>query len=205
MEKGIFITFEGAEGSGKSTHAKRLYKFLKEKGYPVILLREPGGTEISEQIRKILLDKRNKKMSVKTEALLYLSARAQLVKEKIIPALKKGKIVILDRFQDSTLVYQGYAGGLDLSFLDKLGKFATEGLVPHLTFLLDINTKKGLRRCGVKDRIEERPFSFHQRVRKGYLELARKNPHRFFLIKANEDIDSISKRIEKKVLEIIPK
>ncbi|MCM8783650.1 MAG: dTMP kinase [Candidatus Omnitrophica bacterium] len=203
MKRGIFITFEGPEGSGKSTHAKRLSSFLKSKGHSVILLREPGGTKISEEIRRILLDKRNKKIDSKTEALLYLAARAQLVKEKITPALKSGRIVILDRFQDSTIVYQGHGGGLDLSLLDKLGRFVTEGLIPDLTFLLDINTKEGLRRCGLKDRMEKKSFSFHQRVRKGYLELAKKNPKRFFLIEVDRDIDAVSKRIEKKVLEII--
>ena len=203
MKKGFFITFEGPEGSGKSTHAKRLYNFLRKKGYSVILLREPGGTKISEEIREILLDKRNKKMDIKTETLLYLASRAQLVKEKIVPALRKGKIVILDRFHDSTLAYQGYGGGINLRFLEELGKFVNGKIIPDLTFLLDIDTHKGLKRCGHKDRIEEKPFSFHQRVRKGYLELAKKNPKRFFIIRGDKEIHFIEKKIEEKVLEIL--
>jgi len=202
-KKGFFITFEGPEGSGKSTHAKRLYNFLRKKGYSVILLREPGGTKISEEIREILLDKRNKKMDIKTETLLYLASRAQLVKEKIVPALRKGKIVILDRFHDSTLAYQGYGGGINLRFLEELGKFVNGKIIPDLTFLLDIDTHKGLKRCGHKDRIEEKPFSFHQRVRKGYLELAKKNPKRFFIIRGDKEIHFIEKKIEEKVLEIL--
>ncbi|MCM8779472.1 MAG: dTMP kinase [Candidatus Omnitrophica bacterium] len=203
MKKGLFITFEGSEGSGKSTHAKRLYNFLKKRGYTVVLLREPGGTRISEAIRKILLDTKNKKMDIKTEALLYLASRAQLVKEKIIPALCEGKTVILDRFQDSTLAYQGYGGGINLEFLKKMGDFATAGLIPDLTFLLDIAPREGLRRSGSSDRMEKKPFSFHQRVRKGYLKLAKKNPQRFFLIEVNRDIDAISEEIQKKVLSLI--
>ncbi|MCM8766303.1 MAG: dTMP kinase [Candidatus Omnitrophica bacterium] len=205
MRKGFFITFEGSEGSGKSTHAKRLCNFLRRKGYAVVLLREPGGTRISEAIRNILLDTKNKKIEVKTEALLYLAARAQLVKEKIIPALREGKVVILDRFQDSTLAYQGYGGGLNLSFLKKLGDFVTEGLAPDLTFLLDINIREGLRRSGTSDRIEKKPLSFHRRVRAGYLALARKNPRRFFIIEAEKDISLIREEIEKNVLALLAK
>lgn len=203
MKRGIFITFEGPEGSGKSTHAKRLKDFLKQRGFSVLLLREPGGTRISEKIREILLDVENKEMDIKTEALLYLASRAQLVKEKIKPALNKGKIVILDRYQDSTLVYQGYAGGVDLKLLEKIGNFATQGITPDLTVLLDIEPREGLKRCGLKDRIEKKSFIFHKKVRRGYWELAKKNQKRFFLIKVDEDVDSINKKIKEKVLKMI--
>lgn len=203
MKKGFFITFEGPEGSGKSTHSKRLCNFLKKRGYPVLHLREPGGTKISEAIRKILLAKKNREMDIKTEMFLYLASRAQLVKEKIVPALNKGRVVILDRFQDSTLAYQGYGGGISLSFLDKLGRFVTGGLEPDLTFFLDIGTKEGLKRSGYKDRMEKKSFAFHQRVRRGYRKLVEKNSRRFFAIKADRDIDTISKTIQKKIMEII--
>jgi dTMP kinase len=203
MKRGTFITFEGPEGSGKSTQAARLCGFLRKRGYSVLYLREPGGTEISEAIRKILLAPRHKRMSVETEALLYLASRAQIVKEKIAPALKKGKVVILDRFQDSTLAYQGYGEGIDLGLLKKLGQFATRGIKPDLTFLLDVESKAGLDRALSKDRIEIKPLAFHRRVRRGYLELAQKNAHRIFLIKANKDMEAIMKIIQAKALELL--
>jgi len=201
--KGILITFEGPEGSGKSTQSKQLGNFLRKKGHSVLYLREPGGTKISEAIRKILLAPEYKEMVGSTEALLYLASRAQVVQEKINPALTKGKIVILDRFQDSTLVYQGYGEGINPTLLESLGKFATKGLVPHLTFLLDIEPKKGLRRSASQDRIENKELAFHKRVRKGYLKLAKQNPHRIFLIKSDEDIATIQKIIQTKTLELL--
>jgi len=185
--KGKFITFEGPEGSGKSTHSALLYNYLREKGYAVIHLREPGSTAIGEKIRKILLDRKNRKMDVLVEALLYMASRAQLIKEKIIPALKKGDIVICDRFQDATIVYQGYAAGLDIAFIKNIAKTTTCAITPDLTFLLDIDTKKGLERAGkIKDRMEEKSLSFHRRVRAGYLKLARQNPRRIKIIKVDD-------------------
>ena len=186
--KGKFITFEGSEGSGKSTHAKLLCDYLKSKGFSVKLLREPGGTKISEQIRKIILDPKNETMTDVCETLLYMAARVQIVKEVIKPALEKGEIIICDRFLDSTIVYQGYGGGINLSFIKKLGDFATLGLKPDLTFLLDIETREGLRRAGkVKDRIELKSLTYHRRVRRGYLALVRKEPRRIktILVKKN--------------------
>ncbi len=204
MKKGIFITFEGPEGSGKSTQSRGLCNFLRKKGYPVLYLREPGGTRISEAIRKILLTPRYKEMSASTEALLYLAARAQMVREKILPALKAEKIVILDRFQDSTLVYQGYGEGVKLSILEELGEFVTQGLTPDLTFLLDIGSKDGLRRSRSNDRIERKPLAFHKRVRKGYLKLAQKNPQRIFLIQTDiKEIKKIQEIIQSKTLEFL--
>lgn len=202
MGKGIFITFEGPEGSGKSTQSRRLSNFLRRRGYAVLCLREPGGTKISEAIRKILLAPKYKEMSAEAEALLYLASRSQIVQEKIIPALKEGKIVILDRFQDSTLVYQGYGEGVNLALLEKLGEFVTKGLTPDLTFLLDIESKRGLKRSSSRDRIENKSFAFHERVRKGYLKLAQKNAGRIFLIKANKHVETIAKMIQEKALEL---
>lgn len=201
--KGIFITFEGPEGSGKSTQIKKLYAFLKNRGYSVLYLREPGGTTIGEEIRETLLNPRNKKMDISTEALLYLASRAQIVREKIIPALKMGNVVISDRFNDATLAYQGYAGGLDLSFLIKLGKFATCGITPDLTFLLDIEVGCGLKRSSSGDRMEKKTLEFHKKVRAGYLALARKEKKRIFLLKTNKGIDEIFSIIRNKTLEFL--
>ncbi len=203
IKGGLFITLEGPEGSGKSTQIKRLRTFLKNKGYSVLYLREPGGTVIGEEIRKVLLNPRNKKMDVSTEALLYLACRAQIVREKIIPALEKGRIVISDRFNDATLAYQGYAGGLNLPFLIKLGKFATCGITPNLTFLLDIETECGLKRSSSGDRMEKKALKFHKKVRAGYLALARKEKKRIFLLKTNKSIGEISSVIRNKTLEFL--
>lgn len=200
MKKGLFITFEGAEGSGKSTQIRFVVRHLKRKGYPVIFLREPGGTKTSEAIRKVLLDKRLHEMRPETELLLYLAARAQLVREKIKPALKRGKIVVLDRYEDSTLAYQGFGGGLPLSVIQEMSRFARQDLKPNLTFLLDVETEKGLRRSGRRDRIERKSISFHQKVRKGFLTLARKEPRRFVVISSgNGSIESIRKKIQEKL------
>lgn len=180
---GKFITFEGSEGSGKSTQARLLCGYLRQKGLAVILLREPGSTPIGEKIRKVLLDPVNKKMTLVTEMFLYMVARAQLVEEVIKPALKKGKFVVCDRFLDATLAYQGYGAGLDLGLIRRIGALATQGIKPDLTFLMDILPEEGLRRVGRnKDRIEQRKISFHRRVRRGYFALARKEPKRIKII-----------------------
>ena len=185
--KGKFITFEGSEGSGKSTHSRLVYNYLKKKGYEVVYIREPGGTNISEKIRSILLDSRNTDISEIAEMLLYMAARYQLVKEVIRPALAKGKIVICDRFLDATFAYQGYGLGIDLGVIRYIGTFVTEGIRPNLTLFLDIPTKLGLRRAGrVKDRIERRSLAFHRRVRKGYLTLAKRNHERVKVIKVKD-------------------
>ena len=175
--RGIFITFEGSEGCGKSTQAKLLCDFLKKEKKDVLHIREPGGIKISEQIRKILLDENNKEMVKSCEVLLYMAARAQLVDEKILPALKKGSIIICDRFQDSTVAYQGYGCGVDIRFIQEIGRYVTENVRPDLTFLLDLPTHKGLSRIQApKDRIEQRSLSYHNRVRQGYLAIAKKDP-----------------------------
>lgn len=204
--KGLFITFEGAEGSGKSTQIKLLEGYLKKKGKRVLVLREPGSTKFSEGLRGVLLDKRNGFLSEKTELLLYLAARAQLVKEKIIPALKEKKIVLCDRFQDSTLVYQGYGLGLERKVIELLGEFVCEKVaIPDLTFLLDIPAEEGLRRAGgASDRIQERPLAYHQKVRNGYLKLASANPKRIKLIRP-KDIDRTQDEIRKLIKEFLSK
>lgn len=197
LKRGIFITFEGAEGSGKSTQIKLLAQYLKKNNYKVLILREPGSTRLSEGLRKILLDKRNDSLCEKAELLLYLAARAQLVKEKIIPALRENKIILCDRFQDSTLVYQGYGLGLNKKMISLFGDFTTGGLYPGLTFLLDIQAKEGLHRAGgSKDRIEARSLRYHSRVRKGYLEIATQSLKRIKVLSAS-DIKSTQSRIQK--------
>jgi dTMP kinase len=182
--KGVFITFEGSECCGKSTQSKLLYRYLAGKGYPVVFLREPGGTKISEMIRKILLDPANGSMSDRTELLLYMASRSQTVDEVIKPALAKGKIVLCDRFLDSTIVYQGYGLGIDIPLIRSLGSFATGHISPDLTILLDLPLKQALDGIGSKkDRIERRDFAYHRRVKNGYLSIAAAEPRRVTVIK----------------------
>ncbi|MDE2028778.1 MAG: dTMP kinase [Candidatus Omnitrophica bacterium] len=194
---GKFITFEGAEGSGKSTQAGLVLNYLESKKLPVTLLREPGGVKISESIRKLLLDVKNTGMGDECETLLYMAARAQMVKEVLQPQLNSGKIVLCDRFLDSTIAYQGYGNGIDVKTIEQLGLFAAKGIAPDLTILFDIQPEKGLSRAGTKkDRIESRSLEYHGRVRGGYLDLAKKYPGRIKLIKVDADKEEIFKRVK---------
>ena len=202
--RGKFITFEGSECCGKSTQSKLLYKYLKNKGYNVIFLREPGGTAVSEKIREILLDPKNKSLTPMAELLLYMASRAQTVKEVIEPALKRGKIVLCDRFLDSTIVYQGYGLGINLRLIKYLGRSVTDGIRPDLTILLDLPLKKALGGIGSKkDRIERRNFAYHLRVRKGYLALAAAEPKRIKIIKLEDNKDHTQKKIRKLVCHLL--
>ncbi len=202
-KRGIFITFEGPEGSGKTTHSKLLCEFLRKKGYKVLHTREPGGVLISEKIRKILLDPKNKGMDVACEMLLYMAARAQIVKEKILPGLKQGKIVVCDRFTDATLAYQGYAGGMDLKVIDNIAGVVTKGLKPDITFLLDIEAGAGLLRAGrSKDRMERKSILYHNEVRNGYLSIARKEPKRVRVLSSTGEINRTQEEIRKAALKI---
>ena len=186
--KGKLITFEGPEGSGKSTQGRLLVGYLKAKGRKAIFLREPGGTRLSEKIRRILLDKSNKRICPLSEMLLYMAARAQLIQEVIKPALRKGYYVICDRFLDSTITYQGWGLGVDLPLIKYLGDYVTSQITPELTIFLDVAIKQGLRSCGRRlDRIEQRPFAYHQRVRRGYLKLAARFPERIKIVKPDKD------------------
>lgn len=185
--KGKFITFEGSEGCGKSTQSKMLFDYLKAKGLRVIYLREPGGVKVSEMIREILLNPKNK-ISPVAETLLYMAARAQVVEEIIKPALLSGKIVVCDRFMDSTIAYQGYGLGIDIKLIKSIGNFATGGISPDLTIFLDLPVKSGLKyRHNCKDRIEQRSVSYHEKVRRGYLALAKSQPRRIRVVKVEED------------------
>jgi len=205
----LFITFEGPEGSGKTTHSKLLCEFLRKKGFKVLHTREPGGTLISEKIRKILLDPKNKGMDIGCEMLLYMAARAQIVEEKILPALREGKIVVCDRFTDATLAYQGYAGGVGLKVINNIAGIVTKGLKPDITFLLDIDAKIGLLRTGrSKDRMERKSILYHNKVRNGYLAIARKEPERVKVISATggiKETQEIIRKILNTKLEILNK
>ncbi len=180
MRRGVLITFEGVEGSGKSTQSERLAARLSELGVLCLASREPGGTEIGEAIRAILLDPRNEEMHGLTELFLYLASRNQLVRDRVLPALKEGKVVVLDRFGDSSTAYQGAGRGLGQRPVTRLNKLATADLRPNLTILVDVPVKVGRERkvSGVLDRLESEQVEFHERVRQGYLRLARRAPGR---------------------------
>jgi dTMP kinase len=204
MYKGKFITFEGSEGSGKSTQAGMVYDYLKARGVDVVLLREPGGVKIAEQIRNILLDVNNTMMGDESETLLYLAARAQLVKEVLLPALKEGKIIICDRFMDSTIAYQGYGNGVNIEMIKTIGLFATQGVEADLTLLFDIDPAQGLSRTNaVKDRIEERHLSYHQKVHAGYLALAKEYPQRIKVVKVDAPKEEIFARLKGYIDELV--
>lgn len=194
IKRGLFISFEGIEGTGKSTQAKLLSESLSKKGYKTVLTEEPGGTTISRKIRKILLSTKHNKMDYLTELLLYNASRIQHVKEKILPAINSGKIVITDRFSDSTVAYQGYGRGIRLRLIDSIDKIATGGIRPDITLLLDLDVETGLMRnkhINKVDRLELEDIEFHKKVRKGYLKLAAKEPERMKLINASKSIDAI--------------
>lgn len=191
-----FIAFEGVEGCGKTTQLKLLAAHLKTKGYNVMTTEEPGGTEIGLKIRSILLAPENR-MDPLTELLLYNSSRAQHIREVIYPALVKDTVVITDRFIDSTIAYQGYARGIDMSIIKSLNEIVAPNLKPFVTFLLDIDVKEGLKRnrCLQKtDRIELETIEFHNHVRNGYLQIAKEEPDRIKVIDASEGIEAVHKR-----------
>ena len=199
----MFIAFEGPDGSGKSTQSKLLAEYLQGLGQNVLLTREPGGTAIGEQIRHVLHDLRNKAMQPRAEILLYSAARAQLVGEKIKPHLAAGGIVLSDRYADSTMAYQGYGRGLDLERLRLITAFATDHLKPDLTLLFDIEAEAGLRRRqagGAEwNRMDDLTLAFHQRVRQGYLELARAEPERWVVLDAAQDVETLQTEVRRVV------
>jgi len=194
--KGKFITLEGPDGSGKSTQAALLTQYLADQGVAVISTREPGGTEIAEKIRTILLDPGNGVLNDRAEVFLYAASRAQHVEELIAPALNEGKMVICDRFVDSTLAYQGFGRGLDLTFLNKVNEMAAGGIMPDLTIVFDVTTEvafsriKNSRKSG-GDRLEQESCSFHHRVRQGYLKLANKFPQRIKVVSGEKTVTEV--------------
>ncbi len=192
----MFITFEGGEGSGKSTVIREIARRIEERGREVVLTREPGGTPISEEIRNVILDKRNTDMDPRTEALLYAASRRQHVVQKIIPALKEGKVVISDRYLDSSLAYQGNARGLGMASVFNMNLFATEGLEPDLTLFFDLEPETGIERIEANpdrevNRLDLEKLSFHQKVREGFEKLLKENPHRMVRIDASRHLDEV--------------
>lgn len=198
--KGIFITFEGIDGCGKSTQCELLKDHLKDSGRDFIFVREPGGTVIGERIREILLDKKNTRMNPRTELLLFEAARAQITEEVIRPAINDGKIVLCDRFFDSSSAYQGMARGMGMDFVANLNMSATGGLKPDITFFFDITVEEALTRRGKRaeasDRIELAGIKFQEDVRKGYLELAKDSGGRIVTIDATKNIDEIFEEVK---------
>ena len=202
----LFITFEGIEGSGKTTQIQRLKKYLTQKGIPCKVTREPGGTPIGEKIRKILLNPDHREMVPATELLLYEAARTQHVKEVIKPLLEKGRVVLCDRFSDATLAYQGYGRKMDLKWIQRLNHLSSQGVRPDVTFLLDCPSDVGLKRAiqrnrtlkqEKEERFEREEIEFHRRVRKGYLAIARKEPRRVKVIGTRQGEEKVFEKIRK--------
>ncbi len=200
----MFITLEGPEGSGKTFHIPQLVEFLREKGYKVFPTREPGGTSIGEQVRDVLHDLKNDEMHPRTETLLYQAARAQFVEQIIKPQLASGAIVISDRYADSTLAYQGYGHKQNLAQIKALVQYATSGLVPDLTILLDVDVEIGLKRKengSEWNRLDAYDVGFHRRVRDGYLQLIKESPKRWKVVDASLSPTEVQHQIRKIILE----
>jgi dTMP kinase len=196
---GVFISFEGIEGTGKSTQVRLLADYLRGLGHTIIQTAEPGGTPISLKIRELLLSLDSSGMDYMTELLLYNAARVQHIREVISPALRQGDIVITDRFSDSTLAYQGYGRGIDRQVIEALDAVATNSMRPDLTLLLDIDVETGLRRnkeINKNDRLEREDVAFHEKVKKGFHEIAKEEPQRIRLIPCSDSIDAVHAKIK---------
>ena len=201
-----FITFEGGDGSGKTTQVRAVESYLRDLRRSCMVTREPGGTSLGKLIRKVVLESADNEIAESTELFLYLADRAQHVEEIIAPALSSGKIVLCDRFSDSTLAYQGYGRGMDLNWLRSLNDSATKGVHPHLSFLFDCPVELGLARAALRgaqspldrpqeDRFEREKYEFHEKVRKGFLELAQAEPERFRIIDASRSVREVANQI----------
>lgn len=203
----MFITLEGPDGSGKTLQMNPLAEFLRQQGYSVFTAREPGGTEIGDQVRAILMNLENTAMHPRTETLLFCAARAQIVEQLVKPHLAQGDVVILDRYADSTLAYQGYGHQNDLELVRRVLDFATGGLRPDLTLLLDIEAEAGLRRRqqggGEWNRLDAYQLELHQRVRRGYLEMAAAEPERWRIIDASQPPEMVKSSIRKVITDFI--
>lgn len=208
MARGVFISFEGSEGCGKSTQIQRLADRFRHAGHRVLMTREPGGTEIGEQLRHLLQhSKAGYAMAAETELLLFTASRAQLVREVITPALAEGTMVLADRFLDSTTVYQGVARRLDPAQVGVINNFAVGSVLPNATFVLDLDPQEARRRMShrtLADRMESQPPEFYEAVRSGYLALARENPRRVHLLDGNEPIETLASRIWEHVATLLP-
>lgn len=195
---GVFISFEGGEGGGKSTQIIRLREQLEKLGKKVVMTREPGGTVISEQIREVVLSKKNMGMTYTTEVLLYQAARAQVYRELIIPSLEIGKWVLADRTSDSSVIYQGVVRGFGVATVKQLNDLSTKKTYPDLTMLLDVTAEIGLARrngTGEVNRLDMESKEFHEKVREGYLQLAKEEPKRFIILDANKSIEEVAEKI----------
>lgn len=196
MQKGYLISFEGGEGAGKTVQIKRLRDKLSEQGFDVVVVREPGGTVISEQIRDVVLSAKNVGIAYTTEVLLFQAARAQLYRELVLPSLEAGKVVLMDRTRDSSVVYQGKVRGFGVEVIEKLNEISTKNTYPDLTFLLDVPIEVGLTRRKLSDkmdRLDMEAQDFHQKVRDAYLEVAKKNDHnRWAIVDAADTIDQVA-------------
>lgn len=205
---GILITLEGGEGGGKTTQVVRLRERLTEAGHDVVVLREPGGTAISEQIREVVLSAKNVGIAFTTEVLLFQAARAQIYREIVLPSLEVGKVVLMDRSRDSSVVYQGYVRGFEIELIDQLNDISTKNTLPDLTILLDISAEVGLSRraaAGDENRIEMENTDFHRQVREAYLDLAKKDETgRWAVIDASQTIDKVEAEIWKRVTKLLP-
>lgn len=204
----MFITLEGPEGSGKTSHLPHLVEFLRARGSQVFPTREPGGTSIGEQIREVLHSLKNAEMNARTETLLYQAARAQFVEQVLRPRLAAGEIVISDRYADSTIAYQGYGHQQDLEQVRALVKYATGGLVPDLTILLDVDVRVGLERGaqrhargGEWNRLDAYQLEFHQRVREGYLQMVKQEPQRWVVVDASQAWNEVQKQLRAVILQ----
>lgn len=207
---GYFITFEGVEGAGKTTILQDIHGKLESLGYDVVSTREPGGIEIAEQIRHVILNTNNTKMEERTEALLYAAARRQHLVEKVIPALEQGKVILCDRFIDSSLAYQGYARGLGMDEVFAINQFAIKDQLPNLTILFDLEPKKGLSRIASnkdreRNRLDLETISFHEKVYKGYQILLDKFPNRIQSVNADQPLEQVGKEVLNKILLYIKK
>ncbi|MDQ7859493.1 MAG: dTMP kinase [Armatimonadota bacterium] len=210
--RGLFLTVEGPEGAGKSTHARRLYETLRVE-LPLVLTREPGGTPLGEAIRAVLLDERHRGMRPEAEMLLFAASRAQLVAEVILPALAAGTCVLSERFVDASIAYQGYGRGLPVELVRRVNEVATQGLRPDLTLLIDIEPHLGLQRArgadgkdapaGRGDRLEQEDGAFHARVREGFLELAREDPGRFVVVNGALPRDDVHRALLEAVRRLL--
>ena len=201
LSRGLFITLEGPEGSGKSSQARALVRFLRRRGYAVMLVRDPGSTALGKQLRRVLLHSEGM-MSPLMEALLFIGGRVQLVEQVIRPALAKRRIVVSDRFHDATVAYQGYGGRLPVAWLDRWGRRAIHQVMPHLTILLDVPTEQGFARLHrARDRMERKVRAFHRRVRAGYRRLARRAPRRFVVVDASRSSADVQAQIRTIMLQ----
>lgn len=196
MENGTLISFEGPEGAGKSSILEAILPLLEEKGIPYITTREPGGVDIAEKIRQVILDPDHTSMDAKTELLLYIASRRQHLVERVLPALAAGKVVLMDRFIDSSVAYQGYGRGLSVEDIEWLNQFATDGLKPDLTLYFDLDVEEGLARIARNqerevNRLDLEGLELHYKVRKGYLALAEKEPERIVKIDASQSFEAV--------------